>query len=591
MTLTDRIKDLLSFGLKDKCEETVLNKILLVNTFGTIAFLTLVLFSIVTFFEGNYPIAALNLVLSALVILNFLFIYKTHRYSVAANLLIGLISAYLIFQLIQGTGNGSVILWFNIIPVVSVITLGIKRGTYVALVFLLISGIIVFLPAEIIPHASYTLSFKLRFISSYLALFLIAYAFEYYKLQSTRNLEKALIEEKNENKSKEEFISRLSHQIRTPLNNIMLIGDMVAKENLTEEQKDLMETILASASNLTNVVDNISAVSSFEIAERPNVNVSFNLFTTINNTIKFLKADKSSAIQISFDYDSSIPSELIGDPVQLKQIILNLIETIIKRKASGQIAIKIVIKAKKPVSNKLEVQFDFLTNKPVNLPLSENTYRFNEPRELALSNISDYINLIELTIAKNILEQNNSKLIIKTTPDKSLIISFSITFLKSIIESTSVTEKKEKDEIIITDTEVPKKKISSSTELKDSNVLLVEDNMINQKIVMLSLKKIVKNIDVAGNGKEALDKFGTSRYDIILMDVQMPVMDGILSTKKIREIEQSTNSHTPIIAITANALHGDKDLCLAAGMDDYIAKPFQVELLIEKMEALLIKKE
>ena len=115
----------------------------------------------------------------------------------------------------------------------------------------------------------------------------------------------------------------------------------------------------------------------------------------------------------------------------------------------------------------------------------------------------------------------------------------------------------------------------------------MEDNLINQKIVLLSLKKLVKNIDVAVNGKEALDKFGTSKYDIILMDVQMPIMNGYTAAKKIREIEASTNSHTPIIAITANALMGDREECLAAGMDDYISKPFQIEVLIQKMRNLL----
>ncbi|MFW5820830.1 MAG: response regulator, partial [Bacteroidota bacterium] len=131
--------------------------------------------------------------------------------------------------------------------------------------------------------------------------------------------------------------------------------------------------------------------------------------------------------------------------------------------------------------------------------------------------------------------------------------------------------------------EAEKKEIA----LKDANVLLVEDNLINQKIVLLSLKDIVRSIDVAANGKEALDKFGKSKYDIILMDIQMPVMDGIVATKKIREIEASTNTNTPIIAITANALSGARENCLAVGMDDYIAKPFQVDVLIFKMQKLL----
>lgn len=589
MALSDKIREFLSFGLQDKCEESLLNKILLINSFGLVAFLSLVIFSLVTFFEGNYLIASLNLALSALIILNFLYVFKTHHFSTSAYFLIGLISLYLLFQLILGTGHGSVIFWFNIIPLACIIALGLKRGSLFSLIFLIATTIVLFLPNEILPAATYYLPLKLRFISSYLAIFSIAYIYEYFRIINLRNLERTLIEEKNENKSKEEFISRLSHQIRTPLNNIMLIGDMVSKDNLTEEQKDLMETILASASNLANVVDNISAVSSFEINERPPINIQFNLFSTINNTLKLFAGQKSSAIQINLDYDNSIPGELIGDPVLLKQIFLNLIETIIKRKSSGPIALKIVVKGKKPVSNKIEIHFDLLTNKPVNLPLSENSFRFNAPRELEVSNVSEYLNLLELTIAKNIIEQNNSKLFLRTTPDKSIIISFALTFLGSILENNLVSQKKISEEIILPESFI--RTAQTSKKLKDSNVLLVEDNMINQKIVMLSLKKIVRNIDVASNGKEAMDKFGTSKYDIILMDVQMPVMDGILATKKIREIEFSTGTRTPIIAITANALHGDKDLCISAGMDEYIAKPFQVELLIEKMEGLLSKKE
>lgn len=134
---------------------------------------------------------------------------------------------------------------------------------------------------------------------------------------------------------------------------------------------------------------------------------------------------------------------------------------------------------------------------------------------------------------------------------------------------------------------IDKYKKLPKVELKHSNILLVEDNLINQKIVVISLKELVRNIDVARDGKEALAKFGTSKYDVILMDIQMPLMDGIVATKKIREIEASTNSHTPIIAITANAMLGDRETCLSAGMDDYISKPFQIEELVQKIKVLL----
>ena len=128
-------------------------------------------------------------------------------------------------------------------------------------------------------------------------------------------------------------------------------------------------------------------------------------------------------------------------------------------------------------------------------------------------------------------------------------------------------------------------KEKTSKVMKDLKVLLVEDNIINQKITILTLKPLVKSIDTAENGKEALDKFGTSNYDLILMDIQMPLMSGLIAAEKIRALESTTHSHIPIIAITANAMIGDRERCISAGIDEYISKPFQPAVLIE-----LIKK-
>jgi CheY-like chemotaxis protein len=127
------------------------------------------------------------------------------------------------------------------------------------------------------------------------------------------------------------------------------------------------------------------------------------------------------------------------------------------------------------------------------------------------------------------------------------------------------------------------KDMKKKKDLKELNILLVEDNPINQKITFLTLKPLVKSIDTASNGKEALDKMATADFDIILMDILMPVMDGLVAAEKIRALEKSTGKHIPIIAITANAMLGDKEKCLSAGIDDYISKPFQPANLIEKI--------
>jgi CheY-like chemotaxis protein len=138
-----------------------------------------------------------------------------------------------------------------------------------------------------------------------------------------------------------------------------------------------------------------------------------------------------------------------------------------------------------------------------------------------------------------------------------------------------------------TDTEVsiPGRKVSK--ELKDINILLVEDNLISQKTTLLALKPLVNSIDTASNGKEAIDKLGASNYDLILLDIQMPVMDGIITAEKIRELEAGSDTHIPIIAITADAMIGDREKCLSAGIDEYLSKPFQPAVLIEKLKMIL----
>jgi CheY-like chemotaxis protein len=185
---------------------------------------------------------------------------------------------------------------------------------------------------------------------------------------------------------------------------------------------------------------------------------------------------------------------------------------------------------------------------------------------------------IDFTIAKKIIESYGGELKISSTSEMTLL-QFSFALKKGTAGTTHKPDfDREASQILM---------VKNRVELGNANILLVEDNAINQKIIILSLKNHVKNIDIANNGKDALDKFGTTKYDLILMDIQMPVINGIAATKKIRELELTSNTQTPIIAITANALSGDKETCLAAGMNDYISKPFQVDVLVNKMKVLL----
>ncbi|MDR1155783.1 MAG: response regulator [Bacteroidales bacterium] len=368
---------------------------------------------------------------------------------------------------------------------------------------------------------------------------------------------------------KNEFISQLSHQIRTPLNNIVVIGNLLNETQLNQRQKDWMETILASANNLVNVVNIIaSKVTSTGIVDTRPANIAFNLQAVLNNTIQ-LFVGQSNGYNIGLKPNMETPYILEGDPIQIKQIFLTLIDAIIKNKKVEKINIIISYRVRQETERVFDVVFEI---------------RVSDHLDFDLESDRENTEMLNYSISSKLIAMSGNKLTVAYDQNFTTF-NFTLSFKKAKAEP-KVNVARASEIVEIEDVAPPND--TSAIDLKEASILLVEDNLINQKIVILSIQKLVKNIDVANNGQEALDKFASAEYDIILMDIQMPVMDGIQATKKIREIEvEKRIIPTPIIAITANALAGDREHCLASGMDEYISKPFQVEVLVSKMKNLL----
>jgi len=391
-------------------------------------------------------------------------------------------------------------------------------------------------------------------------------------------MERSIIESKNETRQKDDFLSKLSHQIRTPLNNLTVVSNLVNKSKLDAEHRDLFDTILASTINLINVVNNIVKVSEVKIEKELSSQVNFDLNSSIDNTLKLFRDQHKDRLELNLHSSRSIKTTYIGDPIRIKQIFLNIIENIIKANPSGKLFVEIGVDVVNERDNESDLTF-YIRCPQLQLESDDYGNFYSRPGTDLIKDGTyqpdDYF--IDFTIAKKIVEYYGSELLITSTNEYTTI-SFGLMLKKG----AAGIQKPEADKEPI---QIPQ--IKNKIELKNANILLVEDNAINQKIIILSLKNVVKSIDIANNGKDALDKFGTSKYDLILMDIQMPVINGIVATKKIRELESTSNTQTPIIAITANALSGDKENCLAAGMNDYISKPFQVEVLVNKMRTLL----
>ncbi len=583
MKLANRLIQISSFNLEGKCEKDTLSKLIQLGVSSLVLIIFFVIQSVFAILLLDSLILMLVSVLSAFILALNLSIVVKREYTNGLSTLAALISGIgLLFTIL--TGNVGVIgtLALGLYPFFAISMLGSSKGSYFSVTFGIIYILSLFIPLEINSIYQQPLSFKIFFTLSYIVSLILAYTFEIVKVKTIRDSEKEVLDEKNSNKLNEEFIAKLSHQIRTPLNNIMVISNILTGTELDDKQRDMIDTIQASTNNLVNVLNSMVEISNVDIRENSDFNINFNLQTTLNNTLRLFTSQSFNNITFNLKTDETLPKNFFGDPVKIKQIFLNIIENIIKNKSSNKISIDIKVGKSKEAQDNITLFFELKSNRPIMLPINENHSQFivNETTFTSAST-QIYIELLDLNITQKLIESKEGKLSIALSAENA-IFNFPYTLTKVAAEieekpETALTEDLKKDKL----------KTHNTVQLENANVLLVEDNLINQKIVILSLKKMVKNIEIASNGKEALDKFGTSKYDIILMDIQMPIMNGIVSTKKIREIEASTTSHTPIIAITANALLGDKEECIEAGMDDYISKPFQIEVLIQKMKNLL----
>jgi CheY-like chemotaxis protein len=558
MSILEKIICLITPGYS-AMEEDKANKIFIYHLISYISILSLLIVGIRYLLEEDLLNAIVLSGAFVLILINSLLFPASKKFDKAALILTVILGIVFLYTIYFHERMPYAWLWILLYPVFVMILLGIKKGLTISAIFplLIIPGL--FFPDLFMGQKS-DLIFVLTIFSGYYSLLVVIYLFNFLKAKEISTYQKQLENSLNEAQKKNEFIYSLSHQLRTSLSNIILVNNLVKSSELNENQEDLVDTLMASTNNLVDTVNKMANVSPIDLALIKESRVSFDIHLTLNSIIKLFKNDPK--LKIEFSVLPEIKNYAIGDPIKLKQIFLNLLQSILQLNTDYIQILNIIIDLKSQTKNEMQLVFSFESCLSPSGEKKDCISKTEEP-------IFDFSNIHKL------IESVDGNLIIEKR-DKLNIIEFIIKF--------EIDHNKTVDNKILEESDLETKK---ETNLKDANILLVEDNLINQKIVLLSLKNTVKNIDVASNGKEALDKFGTAKYDLILMDIQMPVMDGMIAAKKIREIESSTNTQIPIIAITANALAGDRENCLAVGMNDYISKPFQVDILIQKMKFLL----
>lgn len=561
------IQKIVSFGVDDSYPQEVVNRAKMINFFYLVMIIIMSLSILYSSFTGRASQSLVYGVTLALALL-FYFIIPAGRNANLSSMLVLLLMLGLFlnsFLFDKGVSSSLVLAFYLIFPV-GAISVNRRYGIYIPILLGIATILLNSLP-QVDTAIHLDLYNALVFFSTYALVILISIHLDGTNKEILVRLQNSKSQVENKMVQKDEFIGKLSHKLRTSLSNIALINSLVHDERFNSEQKELMETLRASTNLLIEDVNNIVEIASPGIIDYKRSITSFDLTSVLENSLSILNSGGYPKEEISISRSDKLNHFIIGDPSLVRSLIVNIIHGVSEYRLD-QLPVELYIRNLKETPSQMRLEFSF------HVPTEKGGALVEYVRSLQHGVTATGSNLAN---AYTLLLESESRLS-AIIEDRGASISFFQDFTKD-----PTKRRLPETEIAL----LKKQSATPGTALKDAKILLVEDNVINQKIVLLSLNKLVNQIDVASNGKQALDMFGTKQYDLILMDIMMPVMDGLLATKKIREIESTGDRHIPIIAVTANALAGDRENCLAAGVDDYIAKPFTTEMLIKKMKKLL----
>jgi len=388
-------------------------------------------------------------------------------------------------------------------------------------------------------------------------------------------LEKSLVLAKDEadkaNKSKSDFLANMSHEIRTPLNGVLGLTDLVLNTDLNEKQKDYLTKSKSSSQALLRVINDILDYSKIEAGKLDLETKIFDLNNMLEN-IKDLFDYQATKKGLALIFPANIPTKtkLLGDALRLTQILTNLIGNALKFTDKGSVELSIL--SLKEDDSYHELQFS-IKDSGIGISKEVQEKLFKEFSQADTSITRQFGGTgLGLAISKQLVHMMKGKVWIESIEGEGSNFIFTVNFEKPKADCNE-------EETIVSDTLAP----AHLDALKGVKILLVEDNKVNQIVLMGLLEDYSVLIDIANNGQEAVEMASKDQYDLILMDLQMPVMDGFEATRIIRTIQ--AYERTPIFALSAAVMQKDKELTQEAGMDEHLAKPIDKEILLETLVA------